>query len=333
MKAGTYLGDEGKVGCASGDHLHFEVGVPRKSNPISTTGGFLKDNSGSKRNRIPRICGISGRIFASGTSYDARKVPGNIKKGRSEVARHGVPARDFQCLFDQATGSGYELKWIDGFDKKGKVYYNAIFGRKGRAKWVAYFGLTGKQYQARLDQYTKRGYRPVQVETYRRGTGVRYALILKKKSGPKYVAYHGLSASKHQKRTDDLVKQGFRPKNVAVASVKGTRYYTALYEKTNIGSFQAKSFLTQAAYQKLFDENKKKGRQIAYLNGYEHKGKPYLSAIWNSKTKGAYKARHNLSGSQYQSEWQKATKAGYRTRNVTGYTAGSSVKYGGVWRK
>jgi len=64
-----------------------------------------------------------------------------------------------------------------------------------------------------------------------------------------------------------------------VASVKGTRYYTALYEKTNIGSYQAKSSLTPAQYQKLFDENKKKGRQIAYLNGYSHKGKPYLSAI------------------------------------------------------
>ncbi len=86
VKAGTYLGDEGKVGCASGDHLHFEVGVPKSSDPISATGGFLRDNSGSKRNRIPRICGISGGIFASGTSYDARRVPGNIKKGSSEAS-------------------------------------------------------------------------------------------------------------------------------------------------------------------------------------------------------------------------------------------------------
>ena len=100
VKSGTYLGDGGKVGCASGDHLHFEVGVPRKSGPISATGGFLRDNSNSKRNRTPKICGISGGIFASGTSYDARNGPGNIRKGSSEVARHGVPARDCQCLFD-----------------------------------------------------------------------------------------------------------------------------------------------------------------------------------------------------------------------------------------
>src|ERR1044071_9476180 len=45
VKAGTYLGDEGKGGCASGDHLHFEVGVPRATNPVSEVGGFLADNS------------------------------------------------------------------------------------------------------------------------------------------------------------------------------------------------------------------------------------------------------------------------------------------------
>ncbi len=47
VKAGTYLGDEGKVGCASGNHLHFEVGWARATDPITTTGGFLKDNEGA----------------------------------------------------------------------------------------------------------------------------------------------------------------------------------------------------------------------------------------------------------------------------------------------
>ena len=57
----------------------------------------------------------------------ARKVPGAIKPGAKEVARHGVPARDYQCLFDQAVNAGYALEWIDGFDVGGKVYYNAVF--------------------------------------------------------------------------------------------------------------------------------------------------------------------------------------------------------------
>jgi hypothetical protein len=64
---GTYLGDEGDVGCASVRHLHFEVAVPSNSaDPIISTGGFIKGE-----NRIPRICGIPGQTAIKGRRYTA----------------------------------------------------------------------------------------------------------------------------------------------------------------------------------------------------------------------------------------------------------------------
>ena len=72
IKAGTYLGDEGDVGCASGDHLHFEVAVPFDlANPIRPQGGFVIGT-----NRMPRICGIPGQIFVRNTSYTAAACTG-----------------------------------------------------------------------------------------------------------------------------------------------------------------------------------------------------------------------------------------------------------------
>jgi murein DD-endopeptidase MepM/ murein hydrolase activator NlpD len=61
VKAGTYLGDEGAVGCAMLEHVHFEVAVPDAQAPIDA-GGFLLDNAGGKRERSPRFCGISGAV-------------------------------------------------------------------------------------------------------------------------------------------------------------------------------------------------------------------------------------------------------------------------------
>lgn len=333
VAAGTYLGDEGDVGCASGDHLHFEVGVPKASGGITATGGFLTDNEGSKRNRIPRICGIDTGIFVSGESYTARKVPGAIKPGAGEVARHGVPARDYQCLFDQAVNAGYALEWIDGFDVGGNVFYNAVFRPGGNTAWSAFHGLNGAQYQQRFNEFTGKGYRPHQVESYLGQGGVRYAVIFRKQSGAAYSAYHGLSASDHQQRMDDLTKNGFRPRNVSVVSSGGQRRYTALYDKTDMGSWQARSQLTAAEYQQAFDANTQQGRQVVYLNGYVHAGQPYFSAIWSSKANGPYKARHGLTSSQYQSEWQSSTGAGLLTRDVTGYSVGGSARYAAIWRQ
>jgi murein DD-endopeptidase MepM/ murein hydrolase activator NlpD len=332
VKAGTYLGDEGDVGCAGGDHLHFEVGVPKAGSPITAAGGFLSDNAGSKRNRIARICGVDGGVFVAGKTHEARKVPGAIASGAREVARHGVPAADYQCLFDQATAAGYMLEWIDGFDVGGSVYYNAIFRPRSGA-WVAFHGLDGVAYQQRFDQYTRQGYRPYQVESYDSKSGIRYAAIFRRQGGPAYSAYHGLDADAHQSKMDALSKEGYRPRNVAVVSRDGQRRYTALYEKADIGSWESKSQLSAAQYQQAFDANAKQGRRLVYVNAYVHGGQPHFSAIWSSKANGHYRARHGLTGSQYQAEWESTTKSGLLTRDVTGYAVGGSARYAAIWRK
>lgn len=333
VKAGTYLGDEGKVGCAGGDHLHFEVGVPRATDPITTTGGFLTDNDGSKRNRDPRICGIAGGVFKSGESYEARDVPGNLKAGSAEVARHGVPEQDYQCLVDQAVAADYRVEWVDGFNFKGKLYFNVIFRPERGAKWAAIHNRNAAQYQTAFNNYTAAGYRPVQVDSYPSGNQILYAAVFMKDGGPAVTAYHGLEAAEHQKRFDELTGGGWRPKNISVVSLGGSRFYTALYEKASVGSYEAKSFLTPAEYQQLSDENKQKGRQLAYLNVYEHQGQPRFTAIWNSATQGGFKARHDLSSAQYQDEWESAVKGGMLTRAVTGYAEDGAVRYAAVWRK
>lgn len=330
VKAGTFLGYEGKVGCASGNHLHFEVAeLPKTGNPIKVVGGFVNE----KYNRIPRICNIPKGIFESGESYTAETVPGNIKPGYKEFSKHGLSAEDYQCQFDQAVNAGYELVWVDGFDANGKLYFNVVFRPKSGGSWKAFHNLTGSQYQSKVEENIEAGYTITQTESYKIGNEVRYAVIFKKEVGPKITAYHGNSVSQHQNKFDNLTSKGWRPINISVVSVGGQLKYTALYEKTDIGSFVAKSFMTPAEYQQQAEENKQKGRQIAYLNAYIHNGNPYFSAIWNSKTTGSYKAKHGLSGATYQTEWTSATSSGLLTRNVTGYVSGNSVLYAGVWRK
>lgn len=69
VQIGTYLGDEGNVGCASVRHLHFEVAVPYNSaEPIIPTGGFIKGE-----NLTPRICNIPEQTAIKGRRYTAAR--------------------------------------------------------------------------------------------------------------------------------------------------------------------------------------------------------------------------------------------------------------------
>ena len=71
VTAGTFLGCEDEVGCASGEHLHFEVADPKDpGNPIDADGFLVNDNAD---NRIPRICELDGDVFVDGQRYVAAR--------------------------------------------------------------------------------------------------------------------------------------------------------------------------------------------------------------------------------------------------------------------
>lgn len=70
VKAGQYIGDEGAVGCAMLNHVHFEVALPDSKMPIDE-GGFLTDNADAKRERNPRFCNVPAQFVTKDAEYRA----------------------------------------------------------------------------------------------------------------------------------------------------------------------------------------------------------------------------------------------------------------------
>lgn len=329
IRPGTYLGKIGNSGRSGNPHLHIHrTNTSRQALMLPFQKVWTKS--------ITKLANLDTDWKSL---VNQQLPPGKIailppfSPEYKEIARHGIPANKYQFVFDHITGSGYQLKWLDGYQVNGKVYYNAVFQPNTGQKWASFHGLTATQYQQKFDQYTQLGFRPTQVESYLSGNSIRYAVIFTKVVGPGYFAYHGRSADEHQELFNQRTKAGFRPINISVVSVNGKRSYTALYEKRSIGSYMAKSFLTPSQYQQLFTQNRMNGRQLAYLNAYQHNGQTRFTAIWNSATKGKFSAKHGLSSSQYQSHWNTNTKSGLLTRVVTGYSSGNSSRYAALWRK
>lgn len=325
VTAGTFLGIEGDVGCAQGAHLHFEVARPQGGAAGIQADGFLANIDADRR--TPRICNISGRRLQASSSYTAESVPGPLPRGRSEVARHGLPIGDYQCYFDQMAAAGYEPVWLDMSNNGSRTFVNVV-GRAASGQGSAFHGLSGAQYQSRFTSLTGDGYRPVIIESYLQNGQVRYAGFFKRGSGSDYAAYHGLSASAHQARFDQLSGQGYQPVRISVVSTGGQLSYTGLYLRRG-GAFVLRSQIPIAQYQTVYNEQAAAGRRPVSLDGYLHDGQPMLAAVFAAGS-GGQVFRHGLTGAQYQSNYTTQTSAGRRTLFVTAYQS-DGVKYAAAW--
>lgn len=187
------------------------------------------DDYVSKGYRLVRVSGYG----VGGTDYYA--AIWEKDSGTTWIARHGLSSGDYQAAFDEYVAKGYRLTCVSGYDRGGQVRYAAIWKKSPGPAWVARHGLTASEYQAAFDAYVAKGYRLVHVSGYPADGKARYAAIWEQRSGPAWVARHGLSSSGYQDAFDEWVYQGFRLLQVSGYSVDDDRY-AAVWESRGFKS-------------------------------------------------------------------------------------------------
>lgn len=258
--------------------------------------------------------------------------------GKPEIARHGIAENKYQEEFTKIWNSGYYPVWVDAYDVSGKTYFNTIFRYNDDGyKVTARHDMSKEKYQQEYDEWVgKKGYRLQQLDNYLDAGKLKFAaiFILKPNNNIAQPAYHAQSPEAHQKQFEELTGKGYVPVNVSVVSVGGKRYYSAFYEKRNVGGCVLKSYLSQQEYQDLFDDMSKKGWEQVYINAYHHDGQTRFSAIWYEKSglTNAVATRRSDNDS-YQDKWEQYTGDGRLTRCVTGYDEGSKHWFAASWAK
>lgn len=258
--------------------------------------------------------------------------------GKAEIARHGIAENKYQEEFTRIWNSGYYPVWVDAYDVSGKTYFNTIFRyNENGYKVTVRHDMNKEKYQQEYDEWVgKKGYRLQQLDNYLDAGQLKFAaiFILKPNNNIAQPAYHAQSPEAHQKQFEELTGKGYVPVNVSVVSVGGKRYYSAFYEKRNVGGCVLKSSLSQQEYQDLFDDMSKKGWEQVYINAYHHDGQTRFSAIWYEKSglTNAVATRKS-DADNYQDKWEQYTSDGRLTRCVTGYDEGGKHWFAASWGK
>lgn len=84
---------------------------------------------------------------------------------------------EFMELFDKKRDECFRPVDIDGYQKDGVAYYNAIWEKEDGRDWAAWAGLDSSSFQEYLDQYLDEGYVLRTLNAYNVGTEPRFAGI------------------------------------------------------------------------------------------------------------------------------------------------------------
>lgn len=262
---------------------------------------------------------------------------GNALTARATAweARHRMTSASYQSTFDDLVADQYRLTYVSGYSINDDPRFAALWEKNDGAAWVARHGMTGDSYQSQFDDLVEQGYRLRLVNGYTVGGTPRYTAIWDKSSGGAWEARHGLTSAKFQETFDSLVGQGYRLKHVSGYGKGNTALYAALWEKTgdNI-AWVARHGMTYENYQSRFDEYVAQGYRLVSVSGYVVNNVDYYAAIWDKSSSSSWVARHRMSSSQYQSEFDKFVGQGYRLKLVSGYTLNNNEdRYAALWIK
>jgi hypothetical protein len=301
------------------------IGKDEYTKPLSNIKWSHLDKEG-----IPGLVGKASFIWP-----DDKHVYCQYGTNYAEIAKHGLPAENFQEEFDKIYTCGYYPVWMDGYEVNGKTYYNLIFRPSSGVAWVARNAMDGNKYQDEYDKWDKEGYKLLFVDSYLSNGQVRYNAVWKKDNRI-IMAYHGQTLAYHNGNFKKNMDAGWVPVNVSTLAAGNATYVTALWEKKNTGGFYHHPAMTLQEYKTFFAEYSDKQKfRLVYLNAFVQNGKPLLSGIWYKTAPGfnTWWAKHHLTGSGYQTEFNNYTGQGYLTRAVTGYEDGNTAHYEGIWSK
>jgi CubicO group peptidase (beta-lactamase class C family) len=255
---------------------------------------------------------------------------GSEAQAQAWQARHGLTSSQYQATFSQLTSQGYRLVQVDGYDVSNQSRYAAIWEKKIGPAWVARHGMTSTQYQSEFNKYVGQGYRLVLVDGHTVGGQDRYAAIWEKKSGPTWVARHGMTGAQYQSEFNTYVGQGYRLMHVSGYGGNSARY-AAIWEKKTSPAWVARHGMSSAQYQSEFNKYVGQGYRLVLVDGYTVGGQDRYAAIW-AKTGGPpWAARHLMTGTQYQGEFNNYYYQGFRLRSISGYSLGSTARYAAIW--
>jgi CubicO group peptidase (beta-lactamase class C family) len=108
----------------------------------------------------------------------------------------------------------------------------------------AYHGVTGAHHQSSFTSLSGQGYRMISLSVYGAHDDPRYAAVWVKRTGPNWVAVHGVNAAGYQSFFNDWTAKGYVPTLVSATGGSNNATFAAVFEQGIAGTWLARHGMT-----------------------------------------------------------------------------------------
>jgi CubicO group peptidase (beta-lactamase class C family) len=250
-------------------------------------------------------------------------------------AYHGVSAAQHQAFFNKLSGEGYGMISLSVYGDPGNALYAAVWVNRPMPSWVAVHGVNAAEYQNWFSTWAAQGYASELVSATGSANDAIFAAVMVQGVTGAWTARHNLSAADFTAQNTAAQSANLIPVCVSIYGDPGNPAYAGIW-RANPGF--TKWLVNPAdpapSYQARFDTDTK-------LPGYTLNGwRPAYVAVSSDQTYcsvykddyvGQWVARHGLSASQYQAEFDAQVAAGRYPVFVQGGGSGNSIVYTAVF--
>lgn len=150
--------------------------------------------------------------------------------GPAWESRSGLNGAAFTAKFKQMADDGFRMTDLEGYQDGGETRFAGIWVKNDGRGWYAWRDMSSSDYQAKFNEMSAQGFRPVHVDGYGTPNGQRFAAIFEKKPGA-FVARHDLTSAQYQAEYEKNAGNGFHLVEVSGYSDGSQTRYAALWEK------------------------------------------------------------------------------------------------------
>jgi CubicO group peptidase (beta-lactamase class C family) len=254
------------------------------------------------------------------------------------VAYHDRSGADHQAQWDSLHPQGYRIISLSVYGDAASPLYAAVWMLRGGPAWVGIHNATAQQYQSFFDTWAAQGFGPTILSVAGSGSNLVFAAIAEQTSGPIPLTRYNLRGGSDQdSATIQYWNRWARENNFILrwASAYGT-LQTPLYAGIWVPNAQDVNWNADglgesaATYQARFDAQTQQWARPAFVTLAADQ--TYLSLFLDNQI-GAWVARHDLTSSAYQAEFDAQLARGFYPICVQGGGVGSSRRFAAIFAK